>query len=199
MEQTTDDLSFIDLSDEEDDGISKDSLQKRRHRDPSSPSAHSFFDSLSPEEQERRRKRERIAKLHRFLGSRVPAGLVLGISESSPSLPPPDESMAGVEDRKTWLKRRRSSSAAAFPITISDRLKEDLDEQEKAINVRRAVKMETFFGIAPPQTLYLPFSFSPSCHPYFRQISYAEHVHRDASPIIDQCQPSIIQASLQEE
>lgn len=141
-----DSTSFIDLSDEEDDGISAIiSYSKRSHRDPSSPSAQSFYDSLTPEQQveeERRKKRDKLAKLHRFLGSRVPTGLALGISDSDPSLPSPDDSMISVEDRKTWLKRRRSSSAAAFPLTVTERLKEDLDEQEKAINVRRAVKME---------------------------------------------------------
>ena len=41
--------------------------------------------------------------------------------------------------------RRRSSSAAEFKSNWSgpdDRVKEELDEREKAINVRRAVKME---------------------------------------------------------
>lgn len=35
-----------------------------------------------------------------------------------------------------------------------ERVKEELDDKEKAINVRRAQKMEKVFGVAPPLTLY---------------------------------------------
>jgi len=62
----------------------------------------------------------------------------------------------GVEVRN-WTRRRRSSSPVAKPSSWSDdidRVKEDLNEREKAINVRRAVKMEKVFGVQPPQTLY---------------------------------------------
>ncbi|KAH6916613.1 hypothetical protein BKA70DRAFT_1250047 [Coprinopsis sp. MPI-PUGE-AT-0042] len=67
-----------------------------------------------------------------------------------------DESAAA--KRTAWLRlRRRSSSSAALPPTwVSDleRNKEELDTKEKALNVRRAQKMEKVFGVAPPQTLY---------------------------------------------
>jgi len=45
---------------------------------------------------------------------------------------------------KEWLRRRRSSSAGDLPAWSDDldRMKEDLNNKEKAINVRRAQKME---------------------------------------------------------
>lgn len=144
--------SFIDLSD---DHATKAAPQARGRR-PSSPSAQSLYENMSPEEQleeARRRKREKLAKLHRFLGSRVPTNLVLGLDESELALPPINSTtmaMLAVPEneeatRKAWLRRRRSSSAAAYSSTWSDevdRIKEDLNLREKAINVRRAQKME---------------------------------------------------------
>ncbi|KAG7099846.1 hypothetical protein E1B28_001653 [Marasmius oreades] len=118
--------------------------------------------NMSPEEQaeeDKRRKREKLAKLHRFLGSRVPANLVIAGIED-PGLPPlsPADALLSLEGRKdsSWLGRRRSSSAAAFPAWSDDldRLKDGLSNAEKAIIVRRAQKMEKMFGVAPPQTLY---------------------------------------------
>ena len=112
---------------------------------PSIP-AQSQLETMFGEEQtdERRRKREKLAKLHRFLGSRVPINLVLG-TEIEASLPSPYFSPIGSlyrnEDRQTtWLQRRKSSSAIlSSPL---ERVKEELNDQEKLINVRRAVKME---------------------------------------------------------
>ncbi|TFK56520.1 hypothetical protein OE88DRAFT_1730008 [Heliocybe sulcata] len=161
--------SFMDLSDEDADDMSSfidaDSPKSARRRRPFSPSTPSLMETLNmegqSEEEERRRKRERLAKLHRFLGSRVPVGLVLGVEDPVASaLPPPALETVhseGEEQRKAWVRRRRSSSAAAFPSHWSDevdRVKEDLDEREKAINVRRAQKMEKMFGATPPQALY---------------------------------------------
>lgn len=160
--------SFIDLSGGEslnDDLSSLKTAKKNRNLcRPASPSNQSLFENMTPEEQaedERRRKRERLAKLHRFLGSRVPTDLVLGFSDLDASLPPTQAATesAKVEEvtRKAWLRRRRSSSVVALPSTWSDdldRVKEELNNREKAINVRRAQKMEKVFGIAPPQTLY---------------------------------------------
>lgn len=105
-------------------------------------------------DEERRRKREKLAKLHRFLGSRVPINLVLGIEDDvEASLPPPHLSSTSPLDRgegpqTTWLKRRRSSSVTLpSPHWSNDleRVKEELNEKEKYINVRRAVKMEKVF------------------------------------------------------
>ncbi|KAG5643129.1 hypothetical protein DXG03_001519 [Asterophora parasitica] len=157
--------SFIDLSDDPGTPRKKASAKSRGHRRPSSPSAQSLFENMSPEEQAedvRRRKREKLAKVHRFLGSRVPTNLVLGFNDSEPTLPPLDPTMDPLPENeeassKAWLRRRRSSSAAAYSSAWSDevdRLKEDLNLKEKAINVRRAQKMEKVFGVAPPQTLY---------------------------------------------
>ncbi|KAK0466294.1 uncharacterized protein EV420DRAFT_820664 [Desarmillaria tabescens] len=160
--------SFIDLSEEElpDDDISAIISHTTPSKDRSpSPSTRSLFqfEHLSPEEQAedlRRRNREKLAKLHRFLGSRIPTDLVLGLEDPFLSLPPPlDVQMDSTDEvtRKAWLRRRRSSSVAAFPPNWSDdhdRVKEDLNDKEKAINVRRAQKMEKMFGVAPPQTLY---------------------------------------------
>ncbi|KAF8665490.1 hypothetical protein AX16_000505 [Volvariella volvacea WC 439] len=135
-------------------------------RRPSSPTSQSLFENMTPEEraeEDRRRKREKLAKLHRFLGSRVPADLVLGIDIPPPDsmLPPAafDSAILGENDdpsRSAWIRRRRSSSAAAFPTWLDDvdRMKDDLGDKEKAINVRRAQKMERVFGVAPPQALY---------------------------------------------
>lgn len=131
-------VSFIDLSDEL--SISKASL---------SPSQSSFDAmSLDPEDEDRRRKRERLAKLHRFLGSKVPAHLVLGFDEDSDAtLPPPHRtpSPGDVNSRRPWIKRRRSSSVVLHHSNWSGdlgRAKVELDDKEKAINVRRAQKME---------------------------------------------------------
>ena len=94
-------------------------------------------------EEVRRRRREKIAKLHRFLGSRVPTSLVLGFSASHDTLPALDPTIDNI--RTSRHNRRRSSSAAETRTNWfgpDDRMKEELDEREKAINVRRAIKME---------------------------------------------------------
>ncbi|KAI0308072.1 hypothetical protein B0F90DRAFT_1813405 [Multifurca ochricompacta] len=106
-------------------------------------------------DEDRRHRREKIAKLHRFLGSRVPTSLALGINDGDDALPALDPAFGGARARHPG--RRRSSSAAEFKsnwFDADDRVKEDLDEREKAINVRRAIKMEKMFGVQPPQTLY---------------------------------------------
>ncbi|KAL0951805.1 hypothetical protein HGRIS_008472 [Hohenbuehelia grisea] len=155
--------SFIDLSDGEDDAPGRLTPTRERRGRPPSSSAQSILENMTPEElaeEERRRKREKLTKLHRFLGSRVPANLVLDVPDPLLTLPPLAPSLDtddSAEAHKAWLRRRRSSSAAAFPSSWSDeldRLKVDLNEREKAINVRRALKMEKVFGVAPPQTLY---------------------------------------------
>jgi hypothetical protein len=170
--------SFLDWSEEEGDNdglsiITQDPPRKsganrhthHRGRRPPSPS-HSLFENMTPEEQaeeEKRRKRDKLAKLHRFLGSTVPVNLVVGsdtetmlaAQETRPATAASNSSGAGGKagssdldeaSRKAWLRRRRSSSAAAIPSDWSsnsvDRMKEELDTKEKLINVRRAQKME---------------------------------------------------------
>ena len=102
-------------------------------------SADSMLYRRTPEEDHRRR-REKMAKLHRFLGSRVPTSLVLGFSASDDTLPALDRTTTSTGRHN----RRRSSSAAETRSNWfgDDRMKEELDEREKAINVRRAIKME---------------------------------------------------------
>ena len=110
----------------------------------------SLFTLTSTEvhEGEQRRKREKLVKLHRFLGSRVPTDLVLGLdlTQSSPILPPASPDVGEADTRKKFrMLRRRSSSYAEYtrPLTAQeDRMKSELDMQEKALNVRRAAKME---------------------------------------------------------
>ncbi|KAI0043527.1 hypothetical protein FA95DRAFT_374061 [Auriscalpium vulgare] len=147
--------SFIDLSDDDtDDRVEARHAPPTARRSPSASSLNSPASSLHDSLDQHRRNREKLAKLHRFLGSRVPPGLVLGFTDSEPSLPPP---MAPDAQADRPRLRRRSSSAAELKSTWYDdldRVKEDLDEREKAINVRRAVKMEKMFGVQPPQTLY---------------------------------------------
>jgi hypothetical protein len=151
--------SFMDLSDGEvsNDGVSNETSQKNSQRLglPHSLSTPSVVETLTPEEQEeveRKRKRDKLAKLHRFLGSRIPVDLVLGASDRR-SLTPPglrgqanklDSVSEHEEHRRAWLPRRRSSSAAVYSNRPDDleRLKEDLNDEEKAIHVRRAQKME---------------------------------------------------------
>ena len=154
--------SFMDLSDEDADSISASETARKR-KDlalPLSPSTPSLAEPLTPGEQEeadRKRKRDKLAKLHRFLGSRVPIQLVLGLGDGELT-PQSQEDHATKLDavsehgdhRKAWLTRRRSSSAAVYSDRSHDleRLKEDLNDEEKAIHVRRAQKMEKVRGVS---------------------------------------------------
>ncbi|KAF8628266.1 hypothetical protein AX15_004035 [Amanita polypyramis BW_CC] len=145
-------VSFIDLSDDDDtlSAIIPAPLTGRRRR-----SFSCLPENISPGEQaeeERRRKREKLAKLHRFLGSQVPASLALGLDDPDTTLPPERmSSLSGCDEpsRKIWMKRR-SSCVTESPCPWT----EDLGNKEKAINVKRAQKMEKVFGVAPPQTLF---------------------------------------------
>ncbi|THH02343.1 hypothetical protein EW026_g495 [Hermanssonia centrifuga] len=172
--------SFMDLSEEDianDTASSIITIQTpKADRRPgllSSASSVYSFTSEDLAEEDRRRKREKLAKLHRFLGSRVPADLVLGQLDVTVATDlPPVAPVSAIErsdkmdpeTRKVWVRRRRSSSAAELRGKWSDdidRLKEELNDKEKAQNVRRAVKMEKLFGVQPPQTLYHT-RFAPS-------------------------------------
>jgi hypothetical protein len=139
--------TYPDLSDDE----TNENINPRR-AESDSFSTPSFLDNLSEEkqaEEDRRRKREKLVKLHRFLGSRVPVDLALGL-DAQPVLPPLASTVRPTRTderdvRRPWLRRRRSSSVTALPTSWSGdivRLKEDLDDREKAVNVRRALKME---------------------------------------------------------
>jgi hypothetical protein len=151
--------SFIDLMDEEDHKDSSLVSTLRRDR-PYTPSTTSVFEKLSLEEraaERRRQKRDKLARIHRVLGSGVPVNLV--IPEAGPSLrstpsTPPSRVKADTSSvprgretaaRKDRGFRRRSSSAAdtaSARLDGLDRLRKSLNRREKAINVRRAQKME---------------------------------------------------------
>jgi len=148
-------MSFIDLSD--DDSAAETQKNAIGHRRQLSSPRESIIDdtaSLSTltsaelHEEEQRRKREKLVKLHRFLGSRVPTDLVLGmdLTQSPPLFLPTSPDVEGADTRKKFrMRKRRSSSYAEYtkPLTAQeDRMKSELDIQEKALNVRRAAKME---------------------------------------------------------
>ncbi|KAH7915715.1 hypothetical protein BJ138DRAFT_997166 [Hygrophoropsis aurantiaca] len=192
--------SFIDLSDEDtpNDGASFISASgrlkkgERCHEFRYSTTAPSLAETLSPEAQfeaEKRRKRDKLAKLHRFLGSRVPTDLVVG-AMAGPPLPPSlliDTMLPEYGPRQAWMYRRRSGSALPSRSEPFDRVKQDLDGEEKALNVKRAHKMEKVFGTAPPQTLYHTRPL-PSIPDQFRSVSPARVVspsHTPTSPLPD--------------
>jgi len=146
-------MSFIDLS--EDDSAVETPRDVSDHRRQALFSRESMIDdaaslltltSTQIHEEERRRKREKIAKLHRFLGSRIPTDLILDLSYSPPLPPPASVGTEEEDSRKRFrIRRRRSGSFAEYtrPLTAQeDRMKSELDIQEKALNVRRAAKME---------------------------------------------------------
>ncbi|KIP11723.1 hypothetical protein PHLGIDRAFT_99162 [Phlebiopsis gigantea 11061_1 CR5-6] len=171
----------------------KDDRRPRLFR--SSSSVYSFTsDDLA--EEDRRRKRDKLAKLHRFLGSRVPVEVVLAqlSLDAVKDLPPVVPVTTAVEQpltpmdndaRKTWIRRRRSSSAGELGGKWSDgldRLKEELNNREKALNVKRAVKMEKMFGVAPPQTLYHTRSAVPPAGPSSSPPQYQASPSSPVSP-----------------
>jgi hypothetical protein len=145
-------VSFIDLS-EEDDGSCKtphftsgDIILTRDRKDRSLPPTPSLTAEALAEE-ERRRKRKKLAKLHRFLGTCIPADLALGkvdtLEDDLPIPLPANDTFRG-DDRARWSRRRSNTVAALGPsdADVWDRLREDLHGEEKAISVRRAQKME---------------------------------------------------------
>ncbi|KAJ3762186.1 hypothetical protein EV360DRAFT_36197 [Lentinula raphanica] len=199
QEVERDRASFIDW-DEESPGMHENGPEDtRRHTHPvelltqspsgSQNSSRTSISSLAfappsayPEERaeaEKRRKREKLAKLHRFLGSRVPAGLVLGQSDEDSESGLPGLSMAeetdaegSSEEKRSWKKgmtkvtRRRSGSESGVSSDwsdIRDRRKDDMGEGEKSRMVKRAIRLEKVFGVAPPQTLYA-YGHVPHAH-----------------------------------
>ena len=150
--------SFIDLSDEDarDDDVSELSCpvphqhqhqHRRLQHSNSTPSLVESIDSVAQAELERRRKRERLAKLHRCLGSRVPPEAVNG-NVFGPPLPPPAPAAPPEEsNREHWLRKNKNTLQDCF-----DHGKDELDEREKARNVRRAQKMERVRTAVPLYT-----------------------------------------------
>ncbi|KAJ3797869.1 hypothetical protein GGU11DRAFT_682740 [Lentinula aff. detonsa] len=187
-----DGASFIDWDDESPGLNENRSKNKGRDSHPvehldRQPSLVSLITPslMSPEERteaEKRRKREKIAKLHRFLGSRVPTELVLGQTdeESESGLPGLSTFSMGEEtdlegsseEKRSWKRgmgkvtRRRSGSESGISSDwsdIRDRRKDDMAEDEKLRMVKRAVRLEKVFGVAPPQTLYA-YGHVPHAH-----------------------------------
>ncbi|KAJ3815601.1 hypothetical protein F5876DRAFT_30283 [Lentinula aff. lateritia] len=170
-------LPAAPFDDTDDEGGQKRDIQQHLARQPSlislvTPSL------MSPEERaeaEKRRKREKLAKLHRFLGSRVPTGLVLGLGQadedsesglpglSASSMGEETDAEGSSEEKRSWKKgmvrvtRRRSGSESGVSSDwsdIRDRRKDDMGEDERLRMVKRAIRLEKVFGVAPPQTLY---------------------------------------------
>ncbi|CAE6472097.1 unnamed protein product [Rhizoctonia solani] len=106
----------------------------------------------------RRAKRAKVAKLNRYLGSRVPANLILGLDENwdyEQGLPEV-RSEDGGETGSVWSgRKKRRASDGDYTL-----LEEDMNDlsvmssEEKARAVKRKAKMEQMFGEHPPQKLY---------------------------------------------
>jgi hypothetical protein len=108
---------------------------------------------------ERQRKREKLARIHRYLGSRVPPELVLGQGSITPPPGPlfsdhqPKTTGPGndgsVDSVTEWKRRRRSLSAATYRSwepqaqqELEMRTKDTLSSTDRALHVRRAQKIE---------------------------------------------------------
>lgn len=115
----------------------------------------------------RRAKRAKVAKLYRYLGSRVPAHLVLGLDDEwdyeqgLPEVRSEDEgSGTGGSGFVGGKKKRRASDGdyALLEEAMGDL--SVMSSEEKARAVRRKAKMEKMFGERPPQRLYQPLGDS---------------------------------------
>lgn len=111
----------------------------------SSTSVVSTDNNKDPEVEERARRRARLAKLHRYLGSRVPPELVIGtLTDASQGRA--DEISARpkfVKRRASRASRKRSISPVPFMSDgEADYRTSRLTEEEKAIFVKRKLKME---------------------------------------------------------
>lgn len=104
---------------------------------------------------ERQRKREKLARIHRYLGSRVPPELVLGTgSVTPPPGPTSNDHQHNVGDGSVgsvteWKRRRRSLSAATYrswelksQMELEMRSKDTLSNTDRVLHVRRAQKIE---------------------------------------------------------
>ena len=107
-------------------------------------------------QRERQRKRQQLAKIHRYLGSKVPAELVIGFSSATAeemiASPVPERPRttddAPVDSVKESQKRRRSFSAAQVNPVEHRRpepvrtLTDTLSSSEKRAIIKRAQKIE---------------------------------------------------------
>ncbi|CAE6390364.1 unnamed protein product [Rhizoctonia solani] len=105
----------------------------------------------------RRAKRVKVAKLNRYLGSRVPAHLVLGMNEETWDYEqglPRAQSEDGESGSVLSGKKRRASDGDYASLEEGMNDLSVMSTEEKARAVRRKAKMEKMFGERPPQKLY---------------------------------------------
>ncbi|EJU00063.1 hypothetical protein DACRYDRAFT_23582 [Dacryopinax primogenitus] len=149
----------------------------------SSPSIGASSDwEDDPTEKEKRRRRQTLQKIHRYLGVVVPADLVapsssgLGAPLPLPAEPPVAGPIWPYEDKKqtTWKTLFTRSSGppkldesvwkpSAVGVGVGTRRVDARRQEpqaqaspdEHARNVKRAAKMEQLFGSPPPPALYL--------------------------------------------
>ncbi|CAE6536201.1 unnamed protein product [Rhizoctonia solani] len=104
----------------------------------------------------RRAKRAKVAKLNRYLGSRVPAHLVLGLDDWDPEQGLPEARSEDEEAGSVFSgKKKRRASDGDYSM-LEDGMNDlsVMSSEEKARAVRRKAKMEKMFGERPPQKLY---------------------------------------------
>ncbi|KDQ14500.1 hypothetical protein BOTBODRAFT_44609 [Botryobasidium botryosum FD-172 SS1] len=121
-------------------------------------------------------KRAKLAKIHRFLGSRVPPHLVLGLPQPleealardlpDPAPEPRTETRRASgnwgekqgDNRDSWwaLWEENEREGGAGGGSGDGDVELRLTGEQRAQCVKRKVKMEKMFGALPPQTLYQP-------------------------------------------
>ncbi|KAG8801956.1 hypothetical protein FRC17_006520, partial [Serendipita sp. 399] len=114
-------------------------------------------------ELERQRKRQQLAKIHRYLGSKVPAELVVGYSSSTVQPIAPVHVTPKGQDLQAEKKRRRSSSATMYPSwdhpstrpSSGQTSTDGLSSAERMQKMKSAAKIEQIFGEPPPRRLSL--------------------------------------------
>ncbi|KAG9016691.1 hypothetical protein FRB90_002483 [Tulasnella sp. 427] len=152
--------------------------------------------SLVPDDDamERKRRRDRLVKLHRFLGSNVPAEAVLGADPpGAPALPAAatdvtapesdDDSDDGIP--KWWKGLKKTSSVRTVESGGPSRPESSyvvnqgpMTEQDRALNVRRKAKMQKMFGDHPPQGMYVSRSKAEEGEPSEEELEGEEQPPR---------------------
>lgn len=120
---------------------------------------YGFGDADGEEEGlDRQRKREKLAKIHRYLGSKVPPEFVLGYSSASsppsaiPTVVPVAQDLVPDTRDQEMKGRRRSSSAVMYQHThgldpprrseVENRAQATITDVERMTRIRRAQKLE---------------------------------------------------------
>ncbi|KAJ1301544.1 hypothetical protein OPQ81_008792 [Rhizoctonia solani] len=104
----------------------------------------------------RRAKRAKVAKLNRYLGSRVPAHLVLGLEDWDYEQGLPEARSEDEEGGSIFSGRKKRRASDGDYALLEDGMNDlsVMSNEEKARAVRRKAKMEKMFGERPPQRLY---------------------------------------------